>query len=75
MFKNNLIGEIHETRFIASWLRAGGELYYVEDVDNFQGWLLSLGLSEDEAYHIVNLATCGKVELEHNAREFIDKAD
>lgn len=75
MFKNNLIGEIHETRFIASWLRAGGELYYVEDVDNFQGWLLSLGLSEEEVYHISNLATCGKVELEHNAREFLSKLD
>ena len=75
MFKNNLIGEIHETRFIASWLRAGGQLYYVEDVDNFQGWLLSLGLSEDEVYHISNMATCGKVELEHNAREFLSKLD
>ena len=75
MFKNNLIGEIHETRFIASWLRAGGELYYVQDVDNFCEWLLSLGLSEDEVYHIRNLATCGKTELEHNAREFISKLD
>ena len=75
MFKNNLIGEIHETRFIASWLRAGGQLYFVEDVDNFQGWLLSLGLSEDEVYHISNMATCGKVELEHNAREFLSKLD
>ena len=75
MFKNNLIGEIHETRFIASWLRAGGQLYFVEDVDNFQTWLLSFGLSEDEVYHISNMATCGKVELEHNAREFLSKKD
>jgi hypothetical protein len=73
MFKNNLIGEIHETRFIASWLRAGGQLYYVEDIDDFQGWLLSLGLNEDEAYHVINLATCGKMELEHSAREFLKK--
>lgn len=75
MFKNNLIGEIHETRFIASWLRAGGQLYFVEDIDNFQGWLLSLGLNEEEVYHISNMATCGKVELEHNAREFLNKLD
>lgn len=75
MFKNNLIGEIHETRFIASWLRAGGQLYFVEDVDNFREWLLSFGLSEDEVYHISNMATCGKVELEHNAREFLSKLD
>lgn len=73
MFKNNLIGEIHETRFIASWLRAGGQLYYVEDINDFQGWLLSLGLNEDEAYHVINLATCGKMELEHSAREFLKK--
>ena len=75
MFKNNLIGDIHESRFIASWLRAGGELYYVEDVDNFCKWLLSLGLNEDEVYHICNLATCGKVELENNAKEFLRKLD
>lgn len=75
MFKNNLIGDIHETRFIASWLRAGGQLYYVEDVDNFSKWLLSLGLTEDEVYHIINMATCGKIELEHNAREFLSKLD
>lgn len=75
MFKNNLIGDIHESRFIASWLRAGGELYYVEDVDNFCSWLLSLGLNEDEVYHIRNLATCGKVELENNAKEFLSKLD
>jgi hypothetical protein len=73
MFKNNLIGEIHETRFIASWLRAGGQLYYVDDVDDFCKWLSSLGLNEDEVYHIRNMATCGKMELEHNAREFLNK--
>lgn len=71
MFENNLINDIHGTRYIISWLKAGGRLYYGVDVDNFRKWLLSLGLTEDEVYHISNIATCGKLELENNAKKFL----
>jgi hypothetical protein len=73
MFENKLFNDVRATRYIASWLRAGGELYYVEDVDNFRGWLLSLGLTADEVYHISNLATCGKLELENSAKKFLSE--
>ena len=71
MFTNKQINEIYETRYIASWLKAGGNLYYGEDIDEFSEWLKSLGLSDDEVYHLVNMATCGKLELEVNAKSFI----
>jgi hypothetical protein len=74
MFTNKQInGSIYESRYIASWLKSGGELYYVEDVDNFKKWLLSIGLTEEEARHTVHLATCGKLELEVSAKNFLDK--
>lgn len=71
MFTNKQINEIYETRYIASWLKAGGKLYYGEDIDEFSAWLKTLGLSNDEVYHVVALATCGKLELEINAERFI----
>lgn len=71
MFTNNKIKDVHETRYIASWLKVGGELNTYQDIDNFRNWLLSLGLTEDEAYHVSNLATCGRIELEASARIFI----
>lgn len=72
MYENKLINGIYASRYIASWIRAGGELYYVEDVDNFYEWLLSLGLTNDEATHIGWLATNGKMELENDAEKFIE---
>lgn len=73
MFENNLVNDIHETRYIVSWLRAGGSLYYLEDVADFRYWLKSLGLKKAEISHIVHLATVGKMELEKSAEEFISK--
>jgi len=72
MFENKVInGYIYATRFIASWVRKGGKLRYGEDIDNFHEWLLSLGLSEDDANHIKFLATNGKLELEASAQKFL----
>ena len=74
MFENRVInGYIYETRFIASWLKVGGQLRYGEDIDDFYEWLLSIGVSEDDANHIVELATCGKLELEINAKKFLSE--
>lgn len=72
MFKNNLInGCIHETRFIASWLKVGGKLNTWKDHDDFRDWLSSLGLPEDKVYHISNLAMTGKLELEISAKSYL----
>lgn len=73
MFENKLINGIHASRYVASWVRAGGELYYGEDLCNFYRWLLSLGLTEDEAHHVKRLAENGKLELEVSAEMFINE--
>lgn len=74
MFTNKQInGYVYETRYIASWIREGGQLQYGEDVNNFYKWLLSMGLAEDEANHIKFLATNGKFELETSARNWLNE--
>ena len=72
MFENRQInGYVQETRFIASWLREGGQLRTEEDYDNFYEWLLSLGLNQDDADRIKFLASNSKMELENSARKFL----
>lgn len=39
---------------------------------DFKNWLRSLGLTDDEVHDIYEMATCGKMELESSAKEFID---
>ena len=74
MFENRVInGREYESRFIASWVREGGGLRYREDVNDFYNWLISLGLTEEQAKHIKFLATNGKLELENSARKFLNK--
>lgn len=73
MFENKLINGIHATRYIMSWVREGGQLCTGGDIDDFNEWLLSLGLSEDDADYIKYLATNGKLELETSAMKFLNK--
>ena len=72
MFENKLINGIHKSRYIASWLKAGGTLYYGNDFDDFFTWLLSEGMTENEAHEIVFLAMNGKMELENSAKQFME---
>ena len=71
-FENKSIRGIYATRFIASWLKMGGMLCTGKDVDNFRSWLLSLGLTSDEVWPIMYLATTGKMELEIHAKAFLE---
>lgn len=73
MFKNNLIGNIYETRFIASWIIAGGKINGRGAVKDFKEWLKSLGLTDDQVNHIAYIATNGKLELEYNAEQFLKR--
>lgn len=76
MFENRAInGYIYETRFIASWIRVGGQLKTLDDIHEFNEWLLSLGLSEEQAKHIKFLATNGKLELQTNAKKFLSNKE
>ena len=71
MFENKKFNDIHATRYIMSWVRMGGKLKYGKEIDNFEKWLLSIGLNEEEADYIVLLATNGKLELEVSAKAFL----
>ena len=72
MFENKQInGYTYATRYIASWLKEGGQLHYRNDIDNFYNWLLSMELSEEDANHIRFLATNGKMELEYRAKMYL----
>lgn len=71
MYKNNLVNDVHETRYIVSWLRAGGSLYYLEDLYDFRAWLESMDIAESDIDHIVYLATNGRLELEKSAEKFL----
>lgn len=74
MFENKIINDYaHATRFIVSWYKAGGELRTKKDLDNFYEWLLYIGVNNDDADHIKFLAMNGKLELQHSAKDFLNK--
>lgn len=76
MFENKLIREIHATRYIASWLKAGGHFGRRKGGRfDFRDWLESLRLTEDEVRHIYNLVDNGKLELQYSAWVFIEALD
>lgn len=64
---NKFINGIRASRYIASWTKEYGP-YYDE---NFEKWLKSLGINEIDISNLWQMATCGKSELEHNAKQFI----
>ena len=72
--KKTEVADVNYTRFIASWFNAckdvGKTVYYN---DEFVAWLTSMGIDKDTASDIRNIANCGMMELEDNAKEFIMK--
>ena len=74
MFENKAInGYVYATRFIASWIKVGGQLRTGKDIKDFKDWLKSIGeISDDDIDHIVFLATNGRLELENHARRFLE---
>ena len=69
MFENVTVRGVHATRYIMSYARAGGELG--RQVWNFEDWLKTLGLDEEEIYSILSIARNGKLELEISAAKFL----
>ena len=57
------------SRILMSWIKVGGECYVHS---NFKNWLLSIGLTEEEAKEIYELYSWGwKFELEEHARRYL----
>ena len=80
MFENKVYEGIYYSRFIASWIKAGGSINYwarrLGKTTDFVEWLRSLVINgkkmpEDIIYEINDFATCGKLELEYSAKNFI----
>jgi len=71
MFENVIIRGIHASRYVMSWVRSGGELHWRAGCSEFNEWLESLGLDENEISIIVEIASNGKMELETSARIFL----
>ena len=79
MFENKLIRDIHCSRYVASYVKAGGSLSSRE-AWRFKGWLKSLvingeNLSDDEVRFIYNYGTNGKLELEEHAKRFLAESN
>lgn len=75
MFENKIFEGIYYSRFIASYNNVGGN---VCNKKQFSNWLASLTingkhLNGDQIYEIYYLATNGKLELESNARKFLEE--
>lgn len=72
MFENKKAGryEAYYSRYIASWTNVGGGCFFG---DRFREWLASEGLTESEISDVVEMATCGKMELEFNAKAYVNK--
>ena len=76
MFENKIFEGIHYSRFVASWVKVGGELrsrnaYLMKD------WLRTLTINdkkipEDIIMEIYNFATNGKLELQELAKRFLE---
>ena len=71
MLENEKIKGIHATRWIMSWIRMDGEIYYGHDHTDFEDWLKSEGLNDDERSTILDIFRSGKMELETSASRFI----
>ena len=68
ILENKKVEGVHYSRFIASYVNSGGELYY----DEFKAWLEHLNiLSEQDISNIIEMANCGKLELEMDAKLFL----
>ena len=71
MFENVTVKGIHATRYIMSYIRMGGNLAKRTGRSEFENWLKSLGLNEDEIWSISKIAQNGKLELEISATKFL----
>lgn len=74
MFENKQInGYTYASRFIMSWVRAGGTFgIHGEGYDDFKRWLKeSCNLNDKDINDIVFLAQNGKMEYEISAKAFL----
>lgn len=77
MYENKNYEGIYYSRFVASYVREGGN-FIIDDQWLFKEWLRQLIINgkpipENVIREIYNYGTNGKMELEWNAYEFLKK--
>lgn len=73
MLENMKVNGIHMSRYIASWMNAGGEFIGTWEDSSFSRWLRTVGVDDEQDVHdIFEMATCGKFELEQSARRYME---
>lgn len=79
-FENKLVNGIHATRYVASYVNAGGKITGLPRYDSdFIHWLKQLVVNGrkltdeeiSEIYAVAQMLKNGKLELESNARAWI----
>lgn len=65
--------DIHYSRYIASWHNAGGDVNTIKGIALFREWLKSIGLNDDDIALTMEMAMCGKMELEASAEAFMNE--
>ena len=82
-YNNWIVNGIHATRYVASWVNAGGKVTGIPRYDQkFMNWLKQLiingrSLTEKELsdiYEVAQMLHNGKLELQENAKEFLKGA-
>ncbi len=80
MFENKMIAvpalgqdvKVYASRIIASWYKIGGKITDVRwTLSPFAEWCRDMGISDDDIWHCIHLATNGKLELQTLGRQFL----
>ncbi len=66
--KKTKVQQVHYSRYVASWRNMGGTYFG----DEFEEWLKSEGCDSQEIGEIREMAVMGKLELEMNAKKYIE---
>lgn len=75
-FENRINYNIgYKSRIIASWVNVGGKVRTRKDRELFKKWMISIGISEEDAKDVKYFATNGKLEYEGAARQFLNEQE
>ena len=67
---------VHYSRYIISWINSCKALKIgIYFGDQFEEWLKSEGCTDEEISHIVEIAMCGRMELENSSKNFLVNYD
>ncbi len=75
MFENKKTKKhgVHYSRYIASYMKEAARFNRPLYRDELYDWLIAIDVDEHEAMDIVEIATCGKMELETSAYLYLKK--